>query len=724
MKQAKILLTDALCALLFSLSTSFVLLPAMDLQAPGGLLLVSAAVLLGLFALGECFPRLVWGSLGAAAALGVVLAAVFSWWDVLQSYFLRAVGETLLEGGEPHFLVCLGAILPITLLFWLLMRRWPCLWAVTLISVMIIGCKVVFWPEGWVAPFLLACAGNILFLPRAVLQGEGRFQAQMLAALLAAPVLLFSLWAAPAEDGQRYSLALRHLVQDGQDFWEYHWGELPQLQVFSMRNMGLQPEEDRLGGDITLGQNTILTGSQDLLLRGQVLEFYNGLGWEDTPGQNSGNFRLNSLLWLGKKQEAFGLALSSQSDLPEGLLMRVDTELHHYRRTRAVFLPYRTERIQPMRSGLQLYFNTEGEVYWGQLPEEMPDYRVEGWSWNFRSKSFDKGMLLLEQQVSSSGEDRLYRQAAERCLQLPETLPDWVRELAQSLTEGCETPYQRAIALRNYLAQSCEYTLTPGHPDPEQDFVTAFLTEKRGYCTYYASALTVLCRCSGVPARYVTGYGMIPEKGRYKATQATAHAWTEIYLEKIGWVPLDALSQEIFLQNTPLPQQAQAGDRADALDFAPASDEEQTEMELPLEGGERGFNPWLLLWVLPALIGAGGLVGAARLRSARYRERYVSRNFPESIQAAEHCYAGLMRLLRLIRHRPAPGETLLAFWERTAELLPAQKESWREVGSIMNRMRFGGQAPSWEETALLCQAYGVLEGYIREVRGFWGWFIV
>lgn len=58
-----------------------------------------------------------------------------------------------------------------------------------------------------------------------------------------------------------------------------------------------------------------------------------------------------------------------------------------------------------------------------------------------------------------------------------------------------------------HLQRYYRYTLTPDVPPDSQDFVTYFLyVGKEGYCTYFASAMTVLCRMAGLPARYVEGF--------------------------------------------------------------------------------------------------------------------------------------------------------------------------------------------------------------------------
>ena len=67
----------------------------------------------------------------------------------------------------------------------------------------------------------------------------------------------------------------------------------------------------------------------------------------------------------------------------------------------------------------------------------------------------------------------------------------------------------KALAIEHWLRNNCVYTLTPDYPDESRDFVSQFVLDGRdGYCSYFASAMTVMCRIAGLPARYVEGYSV------------------------------------------------------------------------------------------------------------------------------------------------------------------------------------------------------------------------
>ena len=130
----------------------------------------------------------------------------------------------------------------------------------------------------------------------------------------------------------------------------------------------------------------------------------------------------------------------------------------------------------------------------------------------------------------------------ERYLQLPETTPERVRILARDLTATQPTPYDRAVAIERYLREF-PYTLDVTRPLGDQDIADYFLFElQEGYCDYYATAMVVLARAAGMPARLVVGYASgnyDMANARYIVTEADAHAWVEIYFPGYGWIEFE-----------------------------------------------------------------------------------------------------------------------------------------------------------------------------------------
>jgi transglutaminase-like putative cysteine protease len=134
-------------------------------------------------------------------------------------------------------------------------------------------------------------------------------------------------------------------------------------------------------------------------------------------------------------------------------------------------------------------------------------------------------------------------------LQLPTDLPNRIRELAQTIAGNQPTPYDKAIAITNYLRNEMQYSTTVPTLPQQRDPVDWFLfTGKRGFCNYYASAEVLMLRSLGVPARLSAGYARgenDPSGKTFTIRQKDSHAWPEVYFPNIGWVefePTAALS--------------------------------------------------------------------------------------------------------------------------------------------------------------------------------------
>jgi protein-glutamine gamma-glutamyltransferase len=131
---------------------------------------------------------------------------------------------------------------------------------------------------------------------------------------------------------------------------------------------------------------------------------------------------------------------------------------------------------------------------------------------------------------------------AERYLQLPDGLDARITALARSATERAVTRYDKAATLESFLKTKYSYTLDlTGKPGP--DPLAHFLFETRaGHCEYFASAMTVMLRTLGIPAREVNGFlpGEYNELGGdYIVRASDAHSWVEAYFPGNGWMVFD-----------------------------------------------------------------------------------------------------------------------------------------------------------------------------------------
>ena len=149
---------------------------------------------------------------------------------------------------------------------------------------------------------------------------------------------------------------------------------------------------------------------------------------------------------------------------------------------------------------------------------------------------FDEDDLLEAAPVH----DRVY-------LEVPVSLPPRIKRLSKEITDAHEGPYAKALALAQYLRT--EYSHLPPTSDelPVQtpagvDPVDWFLFEHRsGRISSFTTAFVILARYSGVPARVVSGWAIVPSADAQSVSPGQAHQWAEIALEGVGWVTFDLI---------------------------------------------------------------------------------------------------------------------------------------------------------------------------------------
>ncbi len=128
-------------------------------------------------------------------------------------------------------------------------------------------------------------------------------------------------------------------------------------------------------------------------------------------------------------------------------------------------------------------------------------------------------------------------------LQLPPSTTDRTRALARQLAAGSTSTYDTILAIEAWLSGHVQYDLDAPVPPEGTDAVDDFLFgSRRGFCEQIASAMAVLLRSLGVPARVATGYvpgGRDEVAGVWISRESDAHAWVEVRFPSAGWVAFD-----------------------------------------------------------------------------------------------------------------------------------------------------------------------------------------
>ena len=128
-------------------------------------------------------------------------------------------------------------------------------------------------------------------------------------------------------------------------------------------------------------------------------------------------------------------------------------------------------------------------------------------------------------------------------LQVPDTVTPETLALAEELTAPFNNPFDKAIAVRDYLRENIVYNdqiqATPSGIDPVH--YTLFVSQE-AYCNYYASAMALMLRSQGVPSRVVSGYAQgtfDAETSSYRVQASNAHTWVEVYFPRYGWIQFE-----------------------------------------------------------------------------------------------------------------------------------------------------------------------------------------
>jgi transglutaminase-like putative cysteine protease len=129
--------------------------------------------------------------------------------------------------------------------------------------------------------------------------------------------------------------------------------------------------------------------------------------------------------------------------------------------------------------------------------------------------------------------------------ELPKNMPSIVARTAQAWTAGAKTPFDQALMIQNHL-RGGDFTYTTKVQDTLGDAtgvqaVAAFLQTRAGYCVHFASAMAVLARDLGIPARVAVGFtaGERQPDGSHIVKTHDAHAWPELYFSGVGWVAFE-----------------------------------------------------------------------------------------------------------------------------------------------------------------------------------------
>jgi transglutaminase-like putative cysteine protease len=369
------------------------------------------------------------------------------------------------------------------------------------------------------------------------------------------------------------------------------------------------------------------------------------------------------------------------------------------------------------------------------VPVPFPSVRVVGlsgrWLWDV------DGLTLSSRLSSASGQtyiaesvlikptrDQLiaapgaYPEEVRRFLELPEEIPaiitDTAREVAGEATNG----FDKAFALQHFLRStdftySIEAPVEDGYDGDGFDVIAEFLEKKSGYCVHYASAMAIMARALGIPARVSLGYlpgdrlGGAGERRNYTVGTDDLHSWSELYFAGIGWVPFEPTPGRGYVPDyaaSVATDDATAG--PNDLDSANRDPQQQAPVgpaaEAPMAGGAGDSEPPTGLFVALGLVALTIIAVPALSRLFRRQRRF--RDIGSGRAGPMEAWQELMESSVDYGGGVSEAETPRAFAARLAEsvaLGESDQHSLSQLLDAVERLRFSHAASSSSGQSLI-----------------------
>lgn len=450
--------------------------------------------------------------------------------------------------------------------------------------------------------------------------------------------------------------------------------------VFTLSDYGYYPMgKSQLGGAAIPSDYPVMIVKTDrkALLRGVIKDEYTGRAFFDSSSSRRYLYvrprwaQLRRSLLLENKPSQ---AIQRASHLFDQKAITVQMQNPA---ASTLFVPLYTRKLNTT-GDMVAYFNDASEIFITRDLKQGDAYTVYAPIF----EGGDSGLAGLVETASNDA-DSDYASVYAEYTQLHDQMEQVMIDDVQQIVASRFSPYDKALAIQNHLKRYYSYSLTPEEPPSNYDFVTYFLYRGReGYCTYFAAAMTVMCRVAGLPARYVEGFMAQPASdGLAYVTGKDAHAWVEVYFKGFGWVPFDPTpAQQDDQPDTPPNQQNQPNEP----DPTPTPDPQQPDptptppddqpndqpsnepspppdsADTPPEPDDNKDKPPFPWWILVIV----AVLAAVALRIiSQLPDRVAAKKATEKEKI--YVYGSAINMILIIlRRKPKPGETYTHFGVR------------------------------------------------------------
>ncbi len=346
------------------------------------------------------------------------------------------------------------------------------------------------------------------------------------------------------------------------------------LKQYKLEQSGYSDSEKNLGGRIVLNDQLALRVNSDkpYHLKGNVKDVYTGHSWlhynkDFKPGDG------NKEVINGIKDYTYDIGEPKRIFIfPQNL------------KAYSIFTPDIPVKIY-LEEG-EIYKNEASGIFINSKPVSR-GYSVEYYENDWIESRMYNIEDLYNKKIFSKDFEKRYEQ-------IPNSVTDRTRVLVNEITRGSKNDVEKVRKIQDYLKNNYKYSLDVSEVPEDKDFVDYFLfEEKKGYCVYFATATTIMCRIAGIPARYVEGFKM-PQKskedGFYAVTNQDAHAWTEVCFDERGliWTIVDTSATPS--EQEEIQRNAQRNNNITSQDNENIDPRKDRQKQKPIDENEKGSN--------------------------------------------------------------------------------------------------------------------------------------
>ena len=432
-----------------------------------------------------------------------------------------------------------------------------------------------------------------------------------------------------------------------------------------INKIGYGEDDSRLGGPFVMDDTSVFTAQiKDRgYWRVETKDRYTGKGWESSV-QDRVMFEgsTETLFEDDVEVEAFDMKMNMTGN------EEFDFIVH----------PGQVINIETGQDVQLLENPLSGKVFTQNLGESVV---LDNYNLDYESPTFSEKML---REAPADYPERL----ANTYLQLPESLPERVGDLAEEITSEEDNPYDKARAIENYFVGNgfVYETNDVAIPGENDDYVDQFLFETQlGYCDNFSSSMTVLLRSLGIPARWVKGFtegefvGAAGDYREYEVTNNNAHSWVEVYFPEVGWVPFEptrGFSNQADFVSDYSDDEASNTDEPDPAQAEEEQPQQQEQMpdEQEASGSSSASFEWSV-WYTVLIIGILLLLCYIAFKNyKKWLKRYIISKYKkrDDGKAVSEAYFRLLWLLDLHGIKRSANQTLREYAVQVDQKLQTQ----------------------------------------------------